>query len=162
MSQQDNNNGDVKDSVTNIREAAARYMERMRELQNADPETPGKCLQCGGSIRLKDNFCSNCGARNTWRERYYWAVCGNCGAKVPDEDKYCRICGTLVGFGRVSPKSMAVASRLYGPKPTLRRHVCQNCGHQWTTSLMVDKEAYCPNCGGPAPIVAPGGSGQRE
>ena len=151
MKQPNENPEDLKKAIANIQGEAARQAFNQRE--PADPETPGRCPQCGSSIRLKDNFCSNCGARNTWRDRKYRKVCGNCGAKVTEGDKYCRICGTLVGNGAFVPQMSMTGNRLYGPRPIPRRHVCENCGHQWTTSLMVDKEAYCPNCGGPAPIV---------
>lgn len=76
--------------------------------------------------------------------------CGNCHANLQEGDKYCRICGTKVGEGEYAPY-LDIMEVIYGPMPVERVHTCEKCGHTWTTCLMVDKEAYCPMCGGNAP-----------
>ena len=43
---------------------------------------------------------------------------------------------------------------IYGPPPVSRTHKCEKCGFTWKTTLMIDDEKFCPECGGPAPVVA--------
>ncbi|MCR5794932.1 MAG: hydrogenase maturation nickel metallochaperone HypA [Solobacterium sp.] len=76
------------------------------------------------------------------------AVCANCKQTYIKGDKYCRYCGSRMGRPEYIPQSF---SCIYGPPPTERKHICRNCGHTWTTVLMIDKEEFCPKCGGRAP-----------
>jgi rubrerythrin len=41
---------------------------------------------------------------------------------------------------------------IYGPPPVTRVHKCKKCGYSWETSLMIDDEKWCPECGGEAPF----------
>ena len=75
--------------------------------------------------------------------------CGNCHEYIGD-DSYCRFCGTKAGEGDFKPYSN-VPTTVYGPPPVRRIHKCENCGYEWSTNLMLDKQKYCPKCGGKAP-----------
>ena len=106
----------------------------------------GRCERCGEIIRYKDAFCPRCGQPNdTWRE-VGEDQCGNCHAYLQKDDKYCRICGTKVGDGDYLPYQ-DIMQCVYGPEPIKRNHACKNCGFQWSTCLMVDREEFCPKCG---------------
>ena len=84
--------------------------------------------------------------RNTEERKH--AVCANCRQAYITGDKYCRYCGAPLGEPEYIPEDLAF---IYGPPPTERKHICRNCGHTWTTFLMIDKEEFCPECGGSAP-----------
>lgn len=75
----------------------------------------------------------------------YKGRCGNCHKYLGD-DKYCRYCGTKAGEGDFLPFDEIVQC-VYGPPPTARSHHCNNCGHEWTTNMMIDNQYYCPECG---------------
>ena len=75
-------------------------------------------------------------------------VCANCKNTYIEGDKYCRYCGAKMGKPAFIPDNMAC---IYGPPPITRVHKCEKCGYTWTTNQMIDKERYCPKCGGSAP-----------
>jgi rubredoxin len=81
----------------------------------------------------------------------YTGRCGNCHEHL-GKDKYCRICGTKRGEGAFKPYVDAYYP-VYGPKPTETTHKCDVCGYTWSTYLMIDKERYCPECGGRATVI---------
>ena len=68
-------------------------------------------------------------------------VCANCKNSYREGDKYCRYCGAPLGN----------FACIYGPPPVERTHKCEKCGFSWKTTLMIDNEQWCPECGGPAP-----------
>ena len=76
-------------------------------------------------------------------------VCSNCKKPYQSEDKYCRFCGAPMGKPDYIDDDFA---EIYGPPPMKRKHICKKCGFNWTTIQMVDKERYCPKCGGNAPV----------
>ena len=76
--------------------------------------------------------------------------CGNCNSLLNPDDKFCRVCGVAASAGNYKPSTDAV-SRIYGPPPVRRIHLCSACGYQWETFLMRDNQKYCPLCGGEAP-----------
>ncbi len=75
-------------------------------------------------------------------------VCANCGETYVEGDRYCRYCGAPMGEPRYIEEEFQL---IYGPMPVDRVHTCANCGYTWTTRLMIDRELFCPKCGGPAP-----------
>lgn len=77
-------------------------------------------------------------------------VCANCKNDYIEGDRYCRFCGAPMGKPEFIEDDFAC---IYGPEPTERLHICSNCGYQWITNQMVDKECRCPKCGGEAPVV---------
>ena len=87
--------------------------------------------------------------RDGWRETTK-DMCGNCHAKLLEGDKYCRICGTKVGEGSYEPYQFFEGC-IYGPPPVDRFHQCEVCGYQWKTHVMLDRQNFCPKCGGHAP-----------
>lgn len=116
--------------------------------ENSNPE--GRCRYCGVSIRYEDSFCAVCGRPNSgWKKATQWQ-CGNCHKRLDENDKYCRICGTKVGEGAYEPYQDLMEC-IYGPMPVDRKHTCKKCGYEWITCLMLDREKYCPKCGGDAP-----------
>ena len=78
-------------------------------------------------------------------------VCANCKNTYREGDKYCRYCGAPLGQPEFIDEDFAC---IYGPPPVKRRHKCQKCGFSWTTTLMIDNEVCCPECGGPAPATS--------
>ena len=77
------------------------------------------------------------------------AVCANCKEHYYKGDKYCRFCGAPMG----EPYHVdAIIAPIYGPPPVKRVHTCTKCGYTWKTKKMIDKECYCPKCGGDAPV----------
>lgn len=78
--------------------------------------------------------------------RDYDGRCGNCHARI-GKDSYCRYCGTKAGEGRFDPYE-EIMQCVYGPPPVQRRHTCTQCGHTWESTAMIDRERYCPQCGG--------------
>ena len=80
-------------------------------------------------------------------------VCANCKNDYREGDKYCRYCGAPLGKPDFIEEDFAC---IYGPPPVERTHKCSKCGFTWKTSLMIDNERWCPECGGTAP--AEGGS----
>ena len=76
--------------------------------------------------------------------------CGNCGMGYNPADRYCRYCGAPNGDPVYIDDDFAC---IYGPCPMVRVHTCRSCGHRWETELMVDRERYCPKCGGRAPYI---------
>jgi len=77
-------------------------------------------------------------------------VCANCKSDYIEGDRYCRFCGAPMGKPDFIEDDFDC---IYGPKPTERLHICNNCGYEWTTIQMVDAEHFCPKCGGEAPVV---------
>lgn len=75
--------------------------------------------------------------------------CGNCGERLGEDDAFCRFCGTERGKGKYRPQKERIEC-VYGPPPMDRIHHCDNCGFEWTTHTMLDKQKYCPKCGGRA------------
>lgn len=75
-------------------------------------------------------------------------VCANCGNNYRKEDKFCRYCGAPNGVPSAVPEDFCC---LYGPPPIKRTHTCIKCGYRWETRMMVDRERFCPKCGGNAP-----------
>ena len=76
-------------------------------------------------------------------------VCANCKEPFSKGDRYCRYCGAQLGTPDYIEENFAC---IYGPPPIKRIHKCENCGYSWKTVLMLDKESFCPKCGGPAPV----------
>lgn len=77
-------------------------------------------------------------------------VCANCQSEYGDGDLYCRFCGAPMG----KPEYLDIErdfSTVYGPMPVRRVHTCAKCGYTWATHKMLDKERFCPECGGSAP-----------
>lgn len=77
------------------------------------------------------------------------SYCGNCGERLGEEDIFCRYCGTQRGQGKYRPQKEMIQC-VYGPPPVDRIHRCNKCGYEWTTHTMLDKQKYCPKCGGSA------------
>lgn len=75
-------------------------------------------------------------------------VCANCKNSYREGDKYCRYCGAPLGKPDFIEEDFAC---IYGPPPVERTHKCEKCGFSWKTTLMIDNEQWCPECGGPAP-----------
>lgn len=75
-------------------------------------------------------------------------VCANCHNPYNEEDSYCRYCGAPMGNPDYIDDDMAC---IYGPPPMDRTHKCAKCGYTWETCKMIDRERYCPKCGGDAP-----------
>jgi len=78
-------------------------------------------------------------------------VCANCKKPYRSEDKYCRYCGAPMGKPDYIEESFAC---IYGPMPVKRTHTCEKCGYTWETQMMIDREKWCPQCGGLAPFVS--------
>jgi RNA polymerase subunit RPABC4/transcription elongation factor Spt4 len=76
-------------------------------------------------------------------------VCANCKNTYREGDKYCRYCGAPMGKPDFIEEDFAC---IYGPPPVTRVHKCKKCGYSWETSLMIDDEKWCPECGGEAPF----------
>ena len=76
-------------------------------------------------------------------------VCKNCGNTYHESDKYCRYCGAPNGSPNYIEEMIAC---IYGPMPEKRIHTCVKCGYSWDTMLMIDRECFCPKCGGSAPV----------
>lgn len=115
----------------------------------------GVCMHCGSTFPFSAKKCPKCGKRNE-----YWRIpgknqCGNCHTTLMPDAKYCHICGTRAGEGAYKPYQDMMQC-IYGPAPVERRHVCQTCGFSWTTCAMIDKDKFCPQCGGSAPVVSSG------
>lgn len=113
----------------------------------------GKCFACGAKVGPEEKLCKKC-KRDDWVECEK-DRCGNCHAYLNDSDKYCRICGTAAGEGAYNPYQNLMQC-IYGPMPVKRVHTCKKCNYEWTTSLMIDDEKYCPKCGGKAPVTSEG------
>ena len=77
-------------------------------------------------------------------------VCANYKNAYRDGDKYCRYCGAPMGKPDFIEEDFAC---IYGPPPVTRVHKCKKCGYTWSTSLMIDSERWCPECGGEAPCA---------
>ena len=77
-------------------------------------------------------------------------VCANCKEVYTKGDKYCRYCGAPMGQSQFITEDFAC---IYGPPPVKRTHKCRKCGYSWKTVRMIDKELYCPKCGGSAPVT---------
>ncbi|MBO7251256.1 MAG: FHA domain-containing protein [Oscillospiraceae bacterium] len=75
--------------------------------------------------------------------------CGNCQEYLSQEDRYCRCCGTQRGKGAFQPYLNSMQC-IYGPPPVPRNHICRSCGYRWETMAMIDRQKYCPQCGGQA------------
>lgn len=125
----------------------------MRMIKRGDANPEGRCLYCNRPVRYRYKYCAYCGKPNdSWVEPTQ-SQCGNCHNHLQEGDKYCRLCGTKVGEGAYEPYQ-DVIQFIYGPMPFERKHACKICGHSWITCLMVDKEKYCPECGGSASEVS--------
>ena len=83
-------------------------------------------------------------------------VCANCKKTYIEGDRYCRFCGAPMGTPDFIDETFET---IYGPPPVERVHQCENCGYQWTTKMMIDRERWCPKCGGSAPYFP--GDGNR-
>ena len=77
-------------------------------------------------------------------------VCANCKNDYIDGDRYCRFCGAPMGEPEFIMDTFAC---IYGPRPTERLHKCRKCGYEWKTFEMIDKQEWCPECGGRAPAA---------
>ena len=77
-------------------------------------------------------------------------VCNNCKNRYIEGDKYCRFCGAPMGKPDFIEETFAC---IYGPMPVKRKHTCEKCNFTWETHSMVDREGWCPECGGSAPAV---------
>lgn len=77
-------------------------------------------------------------------------VCSNCKNEYIEGDRYCRYCGAPMGKPDYIEDDWPC---IYGPPPTERLHTCEQCGFKWKTYSMLDKERFCPECGGAAPAV---------
>ena len=121
-------------------------------MTNTNPNQWGRCFYCRENIRFGEETCRWCGRKNDKWIAPDYSCCGNCNARLAPEDRYCRICGTKAGEGTFDPIE-EIMQCIYGPEPVERKHVCQKCGYTWTTCAMVDRENYCPKCGGPAPYL---------
>ncbi len=79
-------------------------------------------------------------------------VCRNCKEPYIEGDKYCRYCGAPMGKPSFIEDDLAC---LYGP-PVTCTHVCEACGFTWKRSFLgsssSDKQRFCPQCGGKAPV----------
>ena len=75
--------------------------------------------------------------------------CTNCNAIFEEEDLYCRYCGSKREKGIFYQPSENIHGCIYGPPPVKRIHTCNNCGYEWSTFKMIDRENYCPRCGEP-------------
>ena len=97
-------------------------------------------------------------ARFTKPEKCYTArypfssliVCANCGNTYIEGDRYCRFCGAPMGKPKFIMQEFAC---IYGPPPVKRVHKCVKCGFTWETCSMVDRQEFCPRCGGDAPYT---------
>lgn len=114
----------------------------------------GICSRCGGhlvigyiekeSAHAKSPMCEKCGYREYTTD--YDGRCGNCHRELPEDDKYCRYCGTKRGEGEFKPY-YNVSYPLYGPSPILREHKCKECEYIWKTKRMDADQKFCPKCG---------------
>ena len=118
-------------------------------MKNSNPV--GRCRRCGAEIHFQDKVCARCGEINDCWVTPDTSRCGNCHALLDEDDRYCRICGTRAGEGAFEPYQQ-IMQCIYGPRPEERTHVCETCGYTWTTCQMLDREKYCPKCGGNAPV----------
>lgn len=87
------------------------------------------------------------------------AVCPCCGKEWIEDDRYCRYCGAKKDNPKYIYPDFAC---IYGPAPVKRTHRCESCGYEWTTCLMIDNEAFCPKCGGSAPLKAQKGNDSSD
>ena len=78
------------------------------------------------------------------------SVCANCGNVYIGGDRYCRFCGAPMGKPKFIMQEFAC---IYGPPPVKRVHKCVKCGFTWETCSMVDRQEFCPRCGGDAPYT---------
>ncbi len=76
-------------------------------------------------------------------------VCANCRQTYIEGDKYCRFCGAPMGEPKYIEENFEC---IYGPPPVRRTHKCSKCGFRWSTEQMIDREKWCPKCGGSAPV----------
>lgn len=111
------------------------------------------CIYCGEEITKDLKRCPNCNRLiNNWVECGK-DLCGNCHESLRKGDKYCRLCGTPVGHGAYNPYQVSWDMQcVYGPMPVPRLHECKRCGSSWTVCAMIDREYYCPECGGAVSI----------
>ena len=112
----------------------------------------GRCRRCGAEVHFKDERCPECGAKNDCWVAPDHTQCGNCHAHLDEGDRYCRKCGTKVGDGAFEPYQQIIQC-IYGPMPVERTHICEQCGYTWTTCQMIDRDEFCPKCGGKAPAT---------
>ena len=75
--------------------------------------------------------------------------CRRCGAPVHFKDEKCPECGAKNDCW-VTPDRTRCGN-CHAPLAEGGTHVCEKCGYTWTTCLMIDREQYCPKCGGHAP-----------
>lgn len=114
----------------------------------------GRCENCGKPVSWDQPRCTACGTVNRagdWVEPDRSRQCGNCHAGLEPGDKYCRLCGTKAGEGAFEPYQNLMQC-IYGPMPVPRTHTCTKCGFSWQTTLMIDRQKYCPQCGSPATV----------
>lgn len=104
------------------------------------------CPRCGQKLGIADRVCKGCGAQPEFFSSDYQNRCGNCAEHIGTEDQYCRYCGTKRGKGSFKPYYNEPQC-VYGPPPVRRIHSCTKCGFEWSTSVMIDRQRYCPKCG---------------
>ena len=117
-------------------------------------KTVGVCPICGGELAIgyiekqgayaETPMCRECIYREPTTD--YDGRCGNCHKELPENDLYCRFCGTKRGEGEFKPY-INISYPLYGPHPILRAHECKKCGHTWKSKRMDADEKFCPECG---------------
>ncbi len=103
-------------------------------------------------MAIKDLFKNKAEEPETENTKYgvRRSVCANCGNDYNDGDRYCRFCGAPMGKPKFIMKDIAI---IYGPPPVERVHKCVKCGFTWETCCMVDRQDFCPKCGGTAPYT---------
>ena len=111
----------------------------------------GKCPKCGKLILPLMRKCLGCGSRIEYLTKTDSSHCGNCHRAL-GSDEYCRYCGTKRGNGKFDPYYNEPQC-IYGPPPVRRLHNCNVCGYKWDTNVMIDRQGYCPKCGGSCSII---------
>ena len=110
------------------------------------------CPRCGQKLGIADRVCKGCGAQPEFFSSDYQNRCGNCAEYIGTEDQYCRYCGTKRGEGSFKPYYNEPQC-VYGPPPVKRIHSCTKCGFEWSTSVMIDRQRYCPKCGSSCNVI---------
>lgn len=83
-------------------------------------------------------------------------ICKECN-NVIGSYRYCRYCGAKAKAAEYVPYEETI-QLVYGPPPIERKHTCSVCGYSWKKCLMVDRERFCPKCGGKVVIEETGGN----
>ena len=111
----------------------------------------GKCPKCGMFIFPFARKCLRCETKIKYLTKTDKDHCGNCHKPLGNDD-YCRYCGTRRGEGKFDPY-FNEPQCIYGPPPISRLHTCNECGYEWETNTMIDRQRYCPRCGGSCKIT---------